>query len=72
MDHVTIGTRVQVTTGRNAGEVGNVINTERTPNGVLLVYIDFDRMINVNEGYGSVNMYPDGYWVSVNDIKEVI
>ena len=72
MDHITPGTRVRVTTGRNAGEVGTVTSTEHSPNGVLLVFVDFDRMIDVNEGYGSVNMYPDAYWVLANDIKEVI
>lgn len=61
----TKGSKVRVTTGRNAGQVGTVtcVNEDRD-----IVYVDFGRMINVNEGFGSMEMYPDGYWIAVKNV----
>lgn len=53
-----VGTRVKVTTGRNAGQWGTIAAEIET-----CYYVDFNRMIAVNEGFGSMANYPDGYWV---------
>ncbi len=66
MKNIAIGTRVRVQTGRNAGEVGTVKHTNDSGD---VVYVDFDRMVNVNEGFGSYDMYPDGYWIAVNKVE---
>lgn len=66
MNKIVIGTKVRVATGRNAGQVGTV-----TANKDGIVYVDFGRMINVNEGFGSMEMYPDGYWVADKYISVV-
>ncbi len=68
MSKIEVGTRVRVSTGRNAGQVGQVthFNDDNT-----VVYVDFNRMINVNEGFGSYDMYPDGYWVAIRTVSSV-
>ena len=63
---ITVGTRVRVGTGRNAGQVGTV-----TANKNGIVYVDFNRMINVNEGFGSMELYPDGYWIDARRVEVV-
>lgn len=63
---IAVGTKVRVQTGRNAGQIGKVTAVN---DGV--VYVDFNRMINVNEGFGSYNMYPDGYWLAVKNVEIV-
>lgn len=54
------GTKVRVLFGRNAGEVGKVTISSETG---TEYYVDFNRNIIVNEGFGSTSEYPDGYWV---------
>ena len=63
---ITVGTRVRVGTGRNAGQVVTV-----TANKDGIVYVDFNRMINVNEGFGSMELYPDGYWIDSRRVEVV-
>lgn len=59
-----IGTRVRVKVGRNSGETGIVANIQNQ-----LVYVDFNRGILINEGFGSCTEYPDGYWVNINNVE---
>ena len=68
MSKIVIGTNVRVATGRNAGEVG-VVKSKNEDGSV--VYVDFGRMINVDEGFGSAEMYPDGYWVAVKFVSVI-
>ena len=61
-----IGSKVKVSIGRNKGEIGIAKRIEGDN-----VYVDFNRSINVNEGFGSVSMYPDGYWVNVKYVEVI-
>ena len=58
--------KVRVMAGRNKGEVGTVTSIKGDA-----VYVDFNRKVLVNEGFGIVADYPDGYWIKKDFIKEV-
>lgn len=60
----TIGQKVRVNTGRHAGECGTVMTISGTE-----LYVDFGRKIYVNEGFGSMDSYQDGYWVSSTAVE---
>lgn len=65
MKTIAIGTRVTVLTGRNSnGKVGTVTAIKGD-----ICYVDFGGYINVNEGFGSVDMYPDGYWLDKRYVR---
>lgn len=56
---------VKVLVGRNAGEVGTITLIEQEHNSV---YVDFNRQILVNEGFGSMANYDDGYHVHFSNL----
>lgn len=50
--------KVRVFKGRNKGKVG-VVKNERYD----AYYVTFGHTVMVNEGFGSMAEYEDGYWV---------
>ena len=58
--------KVRVLVGRNKGQVGNVTSVAKDA-----VYVDFNRQTLVNEGFGSLANYPDGYWVNKKNVEPV-
>lgn len=58
--------RVRVLVGRNKGQIGKVARETASA-----MYVDFNRLILVNEGFGSLASYPDGYWVSKQNVEAV-
>jgi hypothetical protein len=58
--------KVKVLMGRNKGQVGTVTQVNASA-----VYVDFGGTVWVNEGFGSVAEYPDGYWVPRDLVEEV-
>lgn len=63
---MTLGTKVKVKIGRNAGQKGVV--KEVVGNNIL---VDFGGTIRVNEGFGSTSEYPDTYWVQKRFVEVV-
>jgi len=59
-----IDTQVIANTGRNKGQVGTV--TGVAPGAV---WVDFNRLLRVNEGFGSVSVHPDAYWVLIENVS---
>lgn len=59
--------KVVVHLGRNNGEIGTVIKFSDNRSSV---YVDFNRLINVNEGFGSLALYPDAYWIPLDFVSE--
>lgn len=58
--------KVRVLVGRNRGQVGRA-----TSDTASAVYVNFDRKILVNEGFGSMAYYEDGYWVNKKNVEPV-
>ena len=55
---------VRVLVGRNKGQVGRAVSETETA-----VYVDFNRKILVNEGFGSMAYYDDAYWVDKKNVE---
>ena len=58
--------QVKVHAGRNKGQVGNVLHSKGND-----VYVDFGGSVLVNEGFGSMANYPNGYWVRKENVEKV-
>lgn len=57
---------VRVLWGRNKGQVGVIKNETNDA-----VYVYFNRKVLVNEGFGSMAYYEDGYWLKKEFVEEV-
>lgn len=62
-----LGAQVRMKWGRNKGQVGTVTLIKDDA-----VYVDFNREVLVNEGFGSYTLYPDGYWSKMSDVDIVV
>jgi|SaaInlStandDraft_4_1057021.scaffolds.fasta_scaffold03903_3 hypothetical protein len=63
--------QVTVRSGRNKGQVGTIISKIRGTTGKKLFLIDFNRNIMIDEGFGSINEYPDTYWVAKKNLEKI-
>ena len=59
--------KVKVNAGRNRGQVGTVRSESKDGS----VYVDFNRKILIDEGFGSMSNYEDGYWVKKEFVEYV-